>query len=187
MKNCWILLLSLTLALPAGAQMTINNVTLPARLSYDGNQLQLNGGGIRTKLIFKLYTGGLYLGEKSSDAAAIVKADKPMAVRLAITSNKINSDNFSEAIREGFGKSTGGDTKAIASRIDDLIRTFSSEPIVPGDVFDVVWVPGEGVKTYKQGKLKSTQTGLDFKQALFGIWLGNDPVSASLKTGMLGK
>jgi hypothetical protein len=29
--------------------------------------------------------------------------------------------------------------------------------------------------------------GLDFKQALYGIWLGNKPVQASLKKALLGK
>jgi hypothetical protein len=34
--------------------------------------------------------------------------------------------------------------------------------------------------------LQETIAGLDFKIALFGIWLGKDPVSTSLKEGMLG-
>jgi len=186
MKLFLSLFLTAILALSGQAQQTINGVTLPAELSYSDNSMALNGGGIRTKLVFKLYTGGLYLADASSDADAIVAADKPMAVRLAITSNKINSTNFSEAIREGFDKSTGKKTAPIQSKIDRLIETFSTEPIVPGNVFDVVWVPGEGVKTYKNDKLKSTITGLEFKQALFGIWLSDSPVSGSLKKGMLG-
>ena len=187
MKLLVSLFLVVVMALPNQAQTTINGVTLPAELSYGEQTMSLNGGGIRTKLIFKLYTGGLYLAEKSSDADAIIKADKPMAVRLAITSNKINSTNFSEAIREGFEKSTGNNTTAIQGKIDKLIEAFSREPIVPGDVFDVVWMPGEGVKTYKGKTLKSTIEGLEFKQALYGIWLSDNPVSGSLKNGMLGK
>ena len=169
------------------SQITINNVVLPAEITYDGNSMVLNGGGIRTKLIFKLYTGGLYLAEKNDNAEVIIKADEPMTVRLAITSNKINSNNFSEAIREGFEKSTGNNTAPIQGKIDKLIETFSKEPIIPGDVFDVVWVPEEGVKTYKRGVLKSTIPGLEFKHSLFGIWLSDDPVSTGLKNGMLGK
>jgi len=187
MKLFLSLILTAFLALPGQAQTTINGVTLPADLSYGEHTMNLNGGGIRTKLIFKLYTGGLYLTQKSNDGDAVLKADEPMAVRLAITSNKINSANFSEAIREGFDKSTGKNTAPIQSKIDKLIETFSNEPIVPGDVFDVVWTPGEGVNTYKAGVLKSTIPGLEFKQALFGIWLGDNPVSGSLKNGMLGK
>jgi hypothetical protein len=187
MKTLFALLMISTLACStAASQVTLNGVTMPATLSVGESHLKLNGGGVRTKLIFKLYTAGLYLDAKSADAAAIVQADKAMAVRLVITSNKINSSNMSEAINEGFDKSTGGQTEKIRSRIDELLKTFTSEGIEVGDVFNITYVPGQGVLTYKNDSLKSTIKGLDFKQALFGIWLSDDPVSSGLKSGMLG-
>lgn len=181
------LAIALLVQLPASAQITLNGVTLPAGLEVNGINLDLNGGGVRTKLIFKLYTAGLYLSLKSSDAAAVINADETMAVRLVITSNKINSNNMSEAINEGFDKSTGNKTAAIRDRIDELLKTFSSNPINPGDIFDITYVPGKGVQTYKNDTLESTIPGLDFKKALFGIWLSDNPVSVSLKNGMLGQ
>ena len=39
----------------------------------------------------------------------------------------------------------------------------------------------------KNGVKKGTIEGLDFKKALFGIWLGNKPADDDLKDGMLGK
>ena len=48
-------------------------------------------------------------------------------------------------------------------------------------------LPGKGVLTFKNSKLLSTITGLDFKRSLFGIWLSDDPVDDDLKEGMLGK
>lgn len=186
MKYLMTAILSLFL-LQTQAQETYNGVTLPATLQLGEESLALNGGGIRSKFTFKLYTGGLYLAEKSSDAKAIVDGDKPMAIRLAITSGKINSNNMSEAIEEGFGKSTGGKTASIQSEINTLIKTFSAEAISKGDVFDLVYVPGVGVQSYKNGTLKTTIKGLNFKQALFGIWLSDNPVAGGLKNGMLGK
>ena len=108
-----------------------------------------------------------------------------MAVRLHIISSMINSENMSEAINEGFVKSTGGNTAPIKDKIDAFIKVFA-EPIKVDDIFKLVYVAGEGVKIYKNDVYKSTVSGLDFKKALFGIWLGNDPVSGSLKKGMLG-
>ncbi len=176
-----------TFASTVNAQRTLNGVTLPAELSFNNQTLILNGGGIRTKFFFKLYTAGLYLPKKSSDGNAISKADEIMAVRMEITSNMITSSNMSEAINEGFDKSTGKNTSAIRDRIDKMLKTFSGEEIKIGDVFDIVYVPGIGTQTYKNGKLKNTLTGLDFKQALFGIWLSNNPVESNLKKGMLGQ
>lgn len=176
-----------TFASTVNAQKTLNGVILPTELSFNNQTLVLNGGGIRTKFVFKLYTAGLYLSQKSSDGNAVSKANEMMAVRLEITSNMISSSNMSEAINDGFDKSTGRKTSAIRDRIDEMLKTFSGEAIKIGDVFDIVYIPKIGTQTYKNGKLKNTLTGLDFKQALFGIWLSNNPVESNLKKGMLGQ
>jgi hypothetical protein len=180
------LLLCTVLFMGANAQLTVNGIVLPAGIKAGTTDLVLNGGGIRKKLFFKVYTGGLYVTAKTKNAADVVNADKATGFRLTITSGVINSSNFSEAIEEGFGKSMKGNTAPLKAKIDALIATFKSEEIKEGDMFELVYVPGEGVKASKNGKLKATIAGLDFKKALFGIWLGEDPVDADLKTGLLG-
>lgn len=187
MKTLLTSIIVLTMALPSSAQVTINGVTLPATVKAGDASLSLNGGGIRKKLFFKLYVGGLYLSEKSSNAKAIVNADKPMAVKLQITSGMISSENMSEAITEGFEASTGGNTAPLKSKIDEFVNTFKKSEIVEGNVFDIVYVPGKGVESYKNGKLEGTIDGMDFKKALFGIWLGEKPADDDLKEAMLGK
>jgi hypothetical protein len=137
--------------------------------------------------MFKLYTIGLYLPQKSTDGDAVLKADKTMAVHFEITSSMINSDNMSEAINEGFDLSTNGNTTKVRTRIDALLKAFSSEELNIGDKFDILYNPGVGVQTYKNGKLKSTLAGLDFKEALFGIWISENSVSSKLKKEMLGQ
>jgi hypothetical protein len=169
------------------AQLILNDVTLPAKLSFDKQILVLNGGGVRSKYLFKLYTIGLYLEQKSNDARAIVNADKIMAVRFEITSTMISSDNIKAAINEGFDKSTKGESEKIRNEIDNLLNAFSKEEINVGDVFDIVYLPGVGLQTYKNNKLKSTVQTLYFKQALFGIWLSDNPISDKLKKDMLGQ
>jgi hypothetical protein len=173
--------------LPVDAQVTISGVNLPATLKAGDTELILNGGGVRRRFFMNMYVGGLYLQEKSSNASGIVAADRPMAVRLEIVSGMISSDNMSEAIRDGFQKSTNGNTRPLQTRIDEFIRVFSREEISRGNVFELVYVPGTGVQTYKNGRLQNTIEGLDFKRALFGIWLSDDPADSSLKRGMLGR
>ena len=181
-----ILFLAVIASVVADAQVTLNGITLPASIKQGTTEVVLNGGGIRKKLFFKLYTGGLYVTAKSKNAADIINADKATAFRLTVTSSVLNKDNFSEAIQEGFGKSMKGNTTPLQAKIDALIATFKSEDIKEGDVFELFYVPGEGVKASKNGKLKNTIAGLDFKKALFGIWLGEDPVDADLKAGLIG-
>lgn len=171
----------------AEAQVTISDVTLPATLKAGESELVLNGGGLREKLWIDLYVGGLYMETKSSDAKAIVASDKPMAVKLEIVSKLITSDKMVSAINEGFEKSTGGNMAPLQSKINKFIETFKKEEISEGNVFDIVYVPGVGVQSKKAGVVQSTIEGLDFKQALFGIWLGDQPADKNLKEGMLGK
>lgn len=169
----------------ADAQMTVNGVTLPGKVGKAGQELVLNGGGFRKKVFFKVYTAGLYLEQKSTNGAQIINDDKPMGVRLQITSSVVSSENMSESVREGFGKSLKGKTEAMKPKIDAFITTFSKDAIKEGDLFELMYEPGVGVKAYKNGKLQGTTAGLDFKKALFGIWLGADPVDADLKAALL--
>jgi hypothetical protein len=174
------------LMFPAFSQVTLNDVVVPAKTKVGDKELVLNGAGIRKKAFFKLYVAGLYVGKKTTSGKELVAADAPLAVRLQITSSMVSSDNMSEAIKEGFGKSAGGNLAALQKRVDSFIATFKKDPITEGNIFELKYVPGKGVETHKNGKLLGTIEGLDFKKALFGIWLGEDPVDADLKKGLLG-
>lgn len=185
MKNI-ILVLALAFSVDTFAQLTLNGVTLPAKVKGTSGDLILNGGAIRKKAFFKVYTIGLYLGQKSKDAAAIIKNNTEVTVQLQITSSVVSSSNMSEAIEEGFNKSMKGNTAPLKGRIDAFIATFKKEPIKEGDMFVLNYVPGVGVRTFKNNKLLATIEGEDFKKALIGIWLGPDPIDDGVKTGLLG-
>lgn len=186
MKTISIIVLALFFSAHSRAQITLNNVTMPAKLMLDKTELVLNGAGIRKKAIFKVYVAGLYLHTKSKDGNEIARADKPMAMRLQITSSIVTSSNMSESIREGFAKSTGGNMAPLQKKIDAFIDIFRKEDIKEGNVFEIWYLPGEGVKTFKNGKLQGIVEGYDFKKALFGIWLSDNPVDVDLKKGLLG-
>lgn len=160
---------------------------LPDGLDLEGEPLILNGQGTRTKFFLNLYEAGLYLKEKSRDAAAIVAAEKPMAIRLHITSSMITSEKMEKATLEGFVKSTGGDTEPIRDEIDSFVAIFREE-IKEGDIYDMVYRPGADVTVIlKNNDQAAVISGPSFKKALFGIWLSSDPVQESLKKGLLGE
>ena len=137
-------------------------------------------------MVLKLYSGGLYLASPSSDAGAIVDGDGNMAIKLHITSGFVSSDAMSGAVLDGFDASMNGDTSSLASEIEKFISFFSEE-IVEGNIFDITHQTGKGVVVYKNGNELGTIEGMDFKKALFGIWLGKKPADKKLKKGMLGK
>lgn len=65
--------------------------------------------------------------------------------------------------------------------------SFFNDEIVEDDMFDITYQAGTGAVAYKNGKELGIIPGMKFKKALFGIWLGDDPVDNKLKKGMLGK
>ncbi|TAL58118.1 MAG: chalcone isomerase [Bacteroidetes bacterium] len=166
------------------AQTKINNITFPDTYTSGKDKLLLNGGGTREKYWMDMYVGALYLPAKSKDAPAIVSANNSMGIRLCIVSGLITSEKMTEAVKEGFRKSTEGKQDAYKDKIAQFQKAFS-EAIKKGDVFDIAYAD-ETISIYKNNTLKAEIRGLDFKKAVFGIWLGKEPADEDLKEGMLG-
>jgi hypothetical protein len=174
------------ITVPADARR-VAGVDVPETLESGGASLVLNGAGIRTSLFLDVYVGGLYLEQRSVDAAAIIDADEPMAIGLWIVTGLISNERMQKFIEEGFQQSTRGNTAPIREKIDALIGVYAEE-IDDGDVFELVYLPEQGLNVYKNGSYTTTiACGLSFKRAFFGIWLSDRPVQTSLKRGLLGR
>jgi len=132
-------------------------------------------------------TGNVFIPVRTMQYQAIIDADEPMAIGLWIVTGLISNDRMQKSIEEGFQKSTRGNTAPIREKIDALIDVYAEE-IDAGDIFELVYLPGQGLNVYKNGVYTATiACGLSFKRALFGIWLSDRPVQTSLKRGMLGR
>ncbi len=158
---------------------------LPGTVTFAGEKLVKNGEGMREKFFFDIYKGGLYLKKKSSNATTISKADETMAIKLHILSGMMSRSKMASALRDGFKKSTNNNTKPLDQRINTFIG-FIKDEIEVGQVYDIVYEKGKGSVIYKNGKEKGYVEGLDFKEALFKIWIGNKPADKDLKSEMLG-
>jgi len=165
------------------AQTKVGDVTLPNTVTLSGEEMNLNGAGMREKMWIDLYVGGLYVQTKSSNAASLINADAPMAMKLHIVSGMVSQEKMIGAVTDGFEKSTIG--KASTAEKTAFIACFNDE-ITKGDVFDIVYAAGK-TTVFKNEKEKGTIVGLEFKKALFGIWLGEKPADKDLKKGMLGE
>ncbi len=163
----------------------VAGVQIPEKLTTQTESLALNGTGVRSKFFMDIYAAGLYLTQASNQAEQIIKQDQPMALRLHITSGLLSSEKMEKATREGFERSLNGKTEPLKAEIDSFIDTFRAE-IQENDIYDFVYTPQTGVDVIKNGELKNNIKGLEFKQALFGIWLAEDVAQEDLKTGLLG-
>ena len=190
MKRSIIVVLAVFLmTLPANA-LEVGGKQLPDTFNAGDDTLIINGGGVRKKIaIISTYAAGLYLKEKSSDANKVVLANEPMALRLHIISKLVTPNKMEKSTRKGFAVSLEAlgknISKSVDAEIDKLIAIFK-DGITKDDKFDLVYIPNKGIHAYKNGKLKDIITGLDFKRALFGIWLSDKPVQDDLKNDMMG-
>ncbi|WP_025741700.1 chalcone isomerase family protein [Aquimarina pacifica] len=185
MKKITTLVFIFILGLSVNAQNRIGTIVVPDTLSFDGEKLSFNGGAMRKVLSFKTYSGSLYTKTKYTDDKKVLDSDETMAIRLNIASKKVTNERMIKVFRKGFDDSMFGNTQSLDERIEDFLKLFDS-PMEINDFYDLVYIKGKGIKTYKNGKELGFITGRDFKYALFKIWLGNEPACQLIKGGMLG-
>ena len=165
-------------------QTKVAGVELPNTYILNGEELKLNGVGVREKFWMDMYAGGLYVSQKPKSAAQITEADAPMLIRLHIVSGLISSSKMSTAVEDGFENSTQGNSSAYRSKIDKF-KSFFSEDISKNDIFDIGYSPSEGVIVFKNKHKLGSIEGLEFKSVLYGIWFGDNSADKKLKKGML--
>ena len=181
------LLLITAVATTTFAQTKVGEVTFPNKKQFGSHELVLNGAGMREKLWFDLYAAGLYLNKKNSNASAIASADEKMAIHMVIQSSILSTKKMIGALRDGFEDTNSEATiKKIQPKIDTFI-SFLKDEINIDDSYTIVYEPAKGCEFFKNEKLLGTLEGMDFKTALFNIWLAKDPVDDDLKNNMLGK
>jgi len=185
MKKIIPLLLGLGIVFTCNAK-DISGIATAEAMEKEGITLSLQGAGVRDKFFMDLYLASLYLPKPYDNASLILKANEPMVLSLHILSSLITSEKMEEATKEGFINATGGNTAPLQMQIDAFIETFK-EPIAINDRYEFFYFPSQGTLITKNGALKTTIEGLEFKKALFGIWLGEKPAQESLKKALLGK
>jgi hypothetical protein len=163
---------------------TLTGVTLPDTAQVGGKTLVLNGLGLRTKVIVKVYVAGLYLEQKSSDANAIIKSDTPKQIVMKFVHGASKSQMV-DAFNESFKDNAPDALKTMKSDIDRLLGAL--EPIKVGDQMVFTYLPGTGTSLAINGAEKVTIATPAFAPVLFSVWLGPKPPNGDLKKGMLGQ
>lgn len=176
-------------ALAQGPTVDLAGVKYPQTLQLAGSTLQLNGAGMRYKIVIKVYTAGLYLGAKASTPEAVLAASGPKRMHVVmlrdIDANELGKlftrgmqDN---APKEEFSKSIPG-----TLRLADIFS--AKKKLVAGDSFSIDWVPGTGTTVLVNGKAQGDAVKEpEFFNALLRIWLGQNPADRLLKDALLGQ
>lgn len=157
--------------------------------SASGPELVLNGMGLRTRYKFKVYVAALYLPEKKPSAAEVIALKGPKRIQLWLMRD-VEADQMSTALIEGLNANlSSAELEKSKAQIQQLNATLVAlRELKEGDVMTFDLLPGAGTRISVNGKLLGTPiAGDDFHVALLKIWLGDNPVQADLKKGLLGQ
>ncbi len=171
----------------AASAVEIGGVNVADKATVGGTDLVLNGGGIRTRFMFKVYVGSLYLPQKTADAAAAIGGNGPKRVQINML-RTVSADDFAEALNDGLkANNTAEELSAVKAQTDQLLSIMKGfGEAKEGDVISLDYVPGQGTVVMHGGKARGTVPGDPFNRALLKIWLGDKPIQSDLKKAMLG-
>jgi hypothetical protein len=181
-------ILTVTMALPAAAAVDVSGYKFEDTNKVAGKDLTLNGAGMRTKFVIKVYAAGLYLPEKSKALAEIMKQDGPRRITLQMARD-VSSEDFGKAFMEGLNDNVDkAEKQKIVAQIGKFGEMFAGvDGLKKGDVLHIDWIPGSGTVCALNGKkLIENVPDVNFFNALLRIWLGDKPVDRSLKSALLG-
>jgi hypothetical protein len=183
-RKIFVLIAAAGLAVPAFAA-EVGGVKLDDKVSVGGQELVLNGAGIRTKLMFKVYVGSLYVTAKANGAAAVY-AKSPRRVQLNMLRD-VGADQMINALVEGVNEAnSAAEAAAVKAQTDQLATIMKSiGELKEGNVlaFDFA---DDATKVSLNGTAKGSIPGDAFNKALMNAWLGDKPVQPDLKKAMLG-
>lgn len=157
------------------------------RQAEAGPELVLNGAGVRTRVVFKVYVSALYLQKKLGGPDAIFGDSGPKRVSLHLL-REITADQLFSALNDGLKANHSPEQLA---KLDPQTREFEAifkktPNAKTGDVILLDYLPGAGTRITVNGDVKGTIAGAEFYTALLRVWLGDKPAEAGLKKALLG-
>ena len=165
----------------------IAGINFTDTLNLGGKDLQLNGAGVRSGLVNKMYVVGLYLQAKASTADEVLAAQGPRRITLVMLDD-ISSEDLGDVFIKGLNNNMDQIDKQ--KTIRNLIRfgeMFASVPgLRKGDKVDVDWSPETGMQCYVSSKkFGEAIPDLVLYNAILRIWVGANPSDPALKSKLL--
>jgi len=177
------------LSLAVGAAVDVAGVKFEDKVKLGATELNLNGAGVRTRFMVKVYAAGLYLPEKKTSADQVLALKGPKRVHI-VTLRELTAEQFADALVEGIRKnSSEAELATLKPAIDEFRAAVLSLQTAPkAAVVNLDFAPETGTRLVFNSEPKGNPiAGEDFYRALLRIWLGAKPVQDDLKEALLGK
>jgi hypothetical protein len=182
------LALAATLASPTATAAEVAGVKLDDTVKVAGKDLKLNGLGVRSRAMFKVYAIGFYLGKKETSPEGVLTSPGPRRFTIVML-REVSGEDFGQAFMSGINANTDKAEKAkLVGQMVKFGEMFVSVGgLKKGDTLNVDWVPEKGTTIELNGKsIVEPLPDQAFYNALLKIWIGEKPADSSLKPLLLG-
>ena len=168
--------------------VSVEGVRFEPTATVSGEALVLNGAGLRTRAFFKVYAAGLYVPQKSGDAATLLAQTGARRVSIGMLRD-VDATTFANSLLEGLKSNQTEEqlatVKAQSEQMQATLKTIGEAR--KGDLIQLDWIPDSGTQIIVNGQLRGEPiAGAAFFSALLRIWLGDRPADSSLKKALLG-
>ncbi|HQQ70600.1 MAG TPA: chalcone isomerase family protein [Alicycliphilus sp.] len=176
-------------AFAQGDAVTLEGQRFERRLQVAGQDLLLNGTGVRQVAWFKGYAAGLYLARRcnTADRAVALPGAKRLQLRML---QDVAAAEFVKAFRKGIQRNVAAEAlPAMADamrRFEALVSAIGQ--VNKGDRVDLDFEPGRGTSLSLNGTLRGEAVAGDaLFAALLRSFVGDRPYDERLKAGLLGE
>jgi hypothetical protein len=173
----------------AQAAVDLAGVRYEPAVQVGSSTLQLNGAGIRYRVVVRVYTAGLYLAAKAGTPEAVLAAPGPKRLHVVMLRD-IDGNDLGRLFTRGMQDNSS--REEFAQSIPGTLRMAelfaAKKRLAKGESFSVDWLPGQGTQILINGKSQGEPIKEPaFFQSLMRIWLGPSPADAALKDALLGQ
>jgi hypothetical protein len=168
----------------APGKVTVEGVDFKREVRVNDAILALRGYGLLRYMIFiKAYVAAFYLPESVRSQDALTDVPKHLEIEYF---HPIVAQDFAKATSASISQNTSLVTyQGLKPKIDELNALYRD--IAPGDRYTLSYIPDRGTTLAWNGKPLGTVAGREFAAALFGIWLGSNPLDSNLRDLLLGE
>ena len=184
-----LLSLALTLSPLAAWAVYVGGVDYPSRATVAGQPLLLNGAGIRTRFVVRVYAAGLYLPAKASTAEEALAMPGPKRIHIHMLRD-IDGNTLGRLFTRGMeDNSTRAQfAQAIPGTLQLSELFVAKKNLKAGEHFSVEFRPGTGTQILVNGEpMGQPIADPEFFAAMLRIWVGPKPADDTLKAQLLGQ
>jgi len=171
----------------SGWAAEVAGVKFDDKIDVAGVPLVLNGAGLRTKVMLKIYVVGLYLPSRTTSADAVIGGSSQLRRVRLVLKRSLGAGTIWDAFDEGIqANSSSAELAALKPKLAQIEKQFEEiGDVAEGDAIDIDFSVDGATTVHFKGQPKGSIPGPDLQRALLKIWLGQKPVQEDVKEALL--